>query len=468
MHNLLVKDIVKIINGKLIQGDENFICANFSKDTRIIQKDDVYIGIRGEKFDGNLFWQQAFENGAKVVIIEDIGLKEQDFSKWNDRIVIQVEDTLQALYKIATYKRNLYGEGVHVIGVTGSVGKTSTKDMIASVVSQKYKTLKTEGNNNNNIGLPFTIFRWQDEEAAVLEMGMNHSGEISLLTNIAKPTISVITNIGTSHIGNLGSRENILRAKLEILEGMENPLVIVNNDNDLLHNWQEKNTDKTIIKTFGIENKSDVWAEDITYFENSSKFVCHIGEEKFDVSVPVGGVHFVLNALCAASVGKILGLTNQQIKNGIESFELTKKRMEIITLKSGTQIINDSYNASFESMQASLSVLGGFKNNRKIAILGDMFELGEFSKELHKKVANEVIKNNVDILICSGENAKYIAEEASKLGMNDEKIKYFSNKEEVIPELKKIIDSQDILLFKASNGMRFFDLVEKLKKEEVD
>ena len=228
-----VKDILNITNGKLIIGNEKLECENFSKDTRTIQKGDIYIGIKGEKFDGSEFWKQALDDGADAVIIENVKISQEEMEKYSNKTIIKVQDTLKALYEIAKYKRSLYD--IPVIAITGSVGKTSTKDLIASVVSTKYKTLKTEGNNNNNIGLPLTILKLKDHEALVIEMGMNHFGEISLLTDIAKPTLAVITNIGTSHIGNLGSRENILKAKLEILEGMEIPKIIINNDNDLLH-----------------------------------------------------------------------------------------------------------------------------------------------------------------------------------------------------------------------------------------
>ena len=279
------------------------------------------------------------------------------------------------------------------------MGKTSTKDIVANVVNKKYTTLKTLGNNNNNIGLPFTILKMQNEEAMVLEMGMNHFGEISLLTSIAKPTICIITNIGTSHIGNLGSRENILKAKLEILEGCENPVVIINNDNDLLHNWYEENKDKLNIKTYGIKEKSDLNAKNIKLESSNSKFDLKLNGKEETINVPVGGEHFILNSLCAAMVGKVLKIDNQKIKEGIESFELTKKRMDITELENGVKVINDAYNASLESMKASLGVLSEFKENRKIAILGDMFELGKYSKELHKKVGEEVIKNKIDIVI---------------------------------------------------------------------
>ena len=237
-----IKDILKVTNGKMLIGDENLVCDSFSKDTRTIQNGDIYIGIKGENFDGNKFWKQALDNGAGGVIIQDVEVSTEELKNYKDKTVIKVEDTLKALYEIAKYKRSLYD--IPVVAITGSVGKTSTKDIIASVVSTQYKTLKTEGNNNNNIGLPLTILKLKDHEALVVEMGMNHFGEISLLTDIAKPTLAVITNIGTSHIGNLGSRENILKAKLEILEGMKIPKIIINNDNDLLHNWYKENSEK--------------------------------------------------------------------------------------------------------------------------------------------------------------------------------------------------------------------------------
>ena len=461
MKNILVKDIIRSTNAKLVIGNENEELENFSKDTREINQGDVYFALKGEKFDGNKFWKEAFEKGAKAVILEDVEINKEDLEKYKDKTIIKVEDSLEALYKIAEYKRSLYN--IPVIGVTGSVGKTSTKDIIASVVSQKYKTLKTEGNNNNNIGLPFTILKLKDHEAAVIEMGMNHFKEISLLTKIAKPTIAVITNIGTSHIGNLGSRENILKAKLEILEGMEKPLLVLNNDNDLLHKYYEENKEKIEIKTYGIENQSDIMAENIISKESSSTFTCKMNDNNIQINIPVGGNHFVLNGLCACQIGKLLDIDNEKIKCGIEEFKLTNKRMDIIKLENGATIINDSYNASYESMAASLKYLASLENKRKIAVLGDMFELGDYSEELHKKVGQEVAKNKIDILICAGENAKHIYDEAIKGGIDPEKAHYFKEKEDIIEFVKPLINSQDVILFKASNGMKFFNLVEELK-----
>ena len=453
-----VKDIIEITKGKLITGNEQIECENFSKDTRTIQKGDIYIGIKGEKFDGSLFWKQALDNGADVVIIENVEITQDELENYSNKTIIKVENTLESLYEIAKYKRSLYN--IPIIAVTGSVGKTSTKDIIASVVGTKYKTLKTEGNNNNNIGLPLTILKLKDHEAAVIEMGMNHFGEISLLTDIAKPTLSVITNIGTSHIGNLGSRENILKAKLEILEGMEIPKIIINNDNDLLHKWYEENKEKIEIHTFAIKNESSLVAQNIISQEESSEFEAISQNEKIQIRVPVGGEHFVYNALCATEVGRILEIPDEKIKQGIAKFELTKKRMDIKKLGNGAILINDAYNASYESMKASLEFLENHTGERKIAVLGDMFELGEFAEELHKKVGEEVAKRNIDILICAGEFSKYIIEEANK----NKKIQtyFMNNNEEIVEKLCQESRNGDVILVKASNGMKFFEICQKL------
>ena len=454
MKELQVNDILKKCGGVLINGNVNEILEDFSKDTRTIKKDDIYIGIKGENFDGNTLWKDALEKGAKGCIIQGIEFLEEDIANFKDKIIIKVDDTLEYLYKLAEYKRSLYD--IPVIAITGSVGKTSTKDVIASVVGMKYKTLKTEGNNNNNIGLPMTILRLKDHEAAVLEMGMNHFGEINLLSKIAKPTLAVITNIGTAHIGILGSRENILKAKLEILDGMYEKNIVINNDNDLLHDWSTKNKECNVY-TYGIENESDFIAKNIELEEFGSKFTY----ENNIIKVPVGGIHFIYNSLSAIAVGKYLGISSEKIKMGIEKFELTKKRMDIME-KRAAMIINDSYNASFESMKASLAYLASVSKSRKIAVLGDMFELGDYSKELHEKVGEEVVKNKIDILISCGENAKNIVEKAKSKGMNSNNIYYLKNIEEIVDLLKNILNSDDAVLIKASNGMKFYNIIDMI------
>lgn len=462
------KDILEITKGKLISGNEEIIFDNFSKDTREIQKGDIYVGIKGKTFNGNLFWKEALDNGAKAVIIdEETEIEQKEIEKYKEKAIIKVEDTIKAIQDIATYKRSLYN--IPVIGVTGSVGKTSTRDLIASIVSQRYKTLSTVGNQNNDIGLPFTLLKLKDHEIAVIEMGMNQLGEISCLSKITKPTISVITNIGTSHIGDLKSRENILKAKLEILEGMEEKNLIINNDNDLLHKWYENNENEYNITTYGIDNESNIKAKDIAEYEEYTKFICinkrDKNEEELEVEVPISGKHFVYNAMCAVAVGKQLGLTNEEIKQGIKQTSLTKKRMQIIKLNGDITIINDSYNASHESMKAAIEYLGRDNGKRKIAVLGDMFDLGEYSEELHRKVGKELVENKIDILICAGNEVKNIMDEAIKSGMKEEKIYYESNNEAIKNRIKSIMKANDEILVKASNGMKFFNIVEEITNE---
>ena len=470
-----VKDIVKITNGKILCGDEKIPCNHFVRDSREVKEGDVYIALKGERFDGNDFCQSAIDNGAKVCIVsKDVREKENDTKlvnteadkinnsiKENKVTIIKVEDTLKALQEIATYKRMQYN--IPVVAVTGSVGKTSTKDLIASVASQKYNTLKTKGNYNNEIGLPLTILGLTNEEAMVVEMGMNHLGEIRKLTNIAKPTVAVITNIGTAHIGNLGSRENILKAKLEILEGLQGNTVVINNDNDLLHKWVNENKEKYNIITYGIKNKSKYMATDIKSFEDKSEFkvVCEKDESINNkmVTVPVGGEHFILNSLCAIAVGEYLNVPTEKIINGIANLELTKKRMEVLTSKSGATVINDTYNANYDSMKAAITYLKEIKDKRKIAVLGDMLELGDYSKELHEKVGEEV-DESIDILITIGKEAKYIAEKAKA-----KQIIECKDNEEAVRKLKELETKDDAILLKASNGMKFFEIATALCEE---
>ena len=457
-----VKDIVKITNGKILCGDEKIPCNHFVRDSREVKEGDVYVALKGEKFDGNDFCLDAIDNGAKVCIVsKDITAEENDEIKKSNVTIIQVPNTLKALQEIATYKRMQYN--IPVVAVTGSVGKTSTKDLIASVVSQKYNTLKTKGNYNNEIGLPLTILGLTNEEAMVVEMGMNHLGEIRKLTNIAKPTVAVITNIGTAHIGNLGSRENILKAKLEILEGLQGNTVVINNDNDLLHKWVNENKEKYNIITYGIKNKSKYMATNIKSFEDKSEFkvVCEKDESINNkiVTVPVGGEHFILNSLCAIAVGEYLNISTEKIINGIANLELTKKRMEVLTSKSGATVINDTYNANYDSMKAAITYLKEIKDKRKIAVLGDMLELGDYSKELHEKVGEEV-DESIDILITIGKEAKYIAEKAKA-----KQIIECKDNEEAVRKLKELETKDDAILLKASNGMKFFEIATALCEE---
>lgn len=457
-HKITVKDILNVTNGKLIIGRKEEICEDFCRDSREVKENDIYLGIKGETINGSIYFEEAFEKGAKGAILQDIEITEDQKQKYQNKFIIIVENTIKAMQKIAEYKRNLYN--IPVIAITGSVGKTSTKDMVASVINKQYNTLKTEGNYNNHIGVPLTIFRLKNEEAMVVEMGMNHLGEISTLTKIAKPIVAVVTNVGTAHIGILGSRENILKAKLEILEGLEpNGYIVINNDNDLLHKWYLENKEKYNIITYGIENESNYMAENITSKEDGSTYTLKGTNQK--IEVPVGGNHFVQNSLCSIAVGSIFKIPLEKMAKGIYEFELTKKRMDISTLQNNITIINDYYNANYDSMKAALEYLGKLQEKRKIAVLGDMLELGDYSKELHEKVGEEVVKNKIDILITVGEEAKQIAKKAER---KIEKIIVCNTNEEAIENINKIKQENDAILLKASNGMHFGEILEGIRK----
>lgn len=459
-----IKDIIKVCNGKLICGNEEDVCIDFSKDTRTIQENDVYVGIKGENFDGNTLYLDALEKGAKACILQGIEIDKETIEKYKNKSIIIVDDTIKALQEIAKFKRSLYN--IPVIAITGSVGKTSTKDIIASVVGEQYKVLKTQGNLNNHIGVPLTILSLKEHEALVVEMGMSNAGELTVLSKIAQPDIAVITNVGTAHIGNLGSRENILKAKLEILNGLkENGTLIINNDNDMLNAWKTEYNGNVKIVTYGIENTSDFKASDIKLNENSSEFSL---ESQIDnnekIMVPVGGMHFVYNALSAIAVGEQLNIPIEKIKNGIANFELTKSRMELIKLENEITVVNDCYNANYDSMKASIEYLAKTNSARKIAILGDMLELGDFSNELHAKVGEEVAKNKIDILITVGEMGKVIAN-AAKQADDGIEVYSFDNNQSAITKINELKKSGDTILIKASNGMKFKEIVEGIIKK---
>lgn len=469
MKEIFAKDVANLCNGKIVFGNAMETIEKVVKDTREVTKGDTYIGFKGERFDGNLMYEDALKNGAKVCILQESSVKETiDLEKiekeYKSGTIILVENTIKALQQIATYKRSLYD--IPVVGITGSVGKTSTKDIIASVMAKKYDVLKTQGNYNNQIGMPFTVLGLKNHNAMVIEMGMNQEGEISNLTKIAKPTVAVITNVGTAHIGNLGSRENILKAKLEILEGLrEDGTLVINNDNDMLHEWYKSEESKKFnVITFGIENKSDIMPYDIVLSENGSAYKIDIDGETYNVNVTVGGNHFVLNSLCAIAIGRLFNINMLDILNGIANFELTKRRMQVEKNKNGITVINDCYNANYDSMKAAIEYLGKINAGKKIAVLGDMLELGEFSKMLHEKVGEEVAKNNIDVLITVGELSKNIASKAQEKGVNKENIFVCGENSEAVKIINDIAKQGDAILLKASNGLNFQEIFNEIYK----
>ena len=451
---LKVSDIVREAKGELLQGDLNQVCSSFSIDTRTINKGEIYVAIIGETLDGNDFVLEAIEKGANICIVS----KKIDIPKKEGLSIIYVEDTIACLKDLARYIiSNFKGK---IIGITGSFGKTSTKDMLYSVVKTKYKTLATSGSFNNSIGLPLTILKYTNEEVMILEMGMNSIGEIKELTSIASPDIAIITNVGTAHIGLLGSRENILKAKLEIKEGSKKDAkLIINNDNDMLHKYYLDNINDKSIITVGIDNDSMYKGVNVNIYSDYSTFVINNDEFKVNVGTKV----FVYNALIAYALGHELNINDELIKKGIENFTLSKKRLDIKTNKKGVVIIDDTYNANFDSMVAGLEVLGKRSEKRKIAVLGDMRELGEYSEKIHRNLANEIIKNNVDILVCVGQEMKYLEDEMKQ---KDSKTKVYSfNKNTDTHEfLENLLKKGDVVLFKSSKLTNLTEVVNHLMK----
>lgn len=456
MHNIYVKDIVELCEGKVLYGNESLKLSTFCIDTRKLVKGDVYVGICGERVDGNDFYKEAVDKGASCLILES-----EPKEMLQDVTVVIVEDTLKCLQDLARIKRSMYD--IPVIAVTGSVGKTSTKDIIYSVVSKKYNTHRTIGNYNNHLGVPLTILGLKSEhQALVVEMGMNHFGEISLLSNIAKPTISVITNIGTAHIGNLGSREGIRRAKLEILDGMVGTDLIVNGDDDMLVGVLGELKNKYDVSSVSIDGESTYKAVKLEEEVFSSKFDIEGGAK--EILVNVGGRAYVYNSLVAYAVGKCLDIDDEEIKRGIGEFKLSASRLEKKFTKKGTVLIDDTYNANYDSMKSSVELLGKVNDKRRIAILGDMLELGDYTNEMHTNMGDVVVNNNIDILITVGEYSKLISKKAIELGMNEKNIYSFDKESDSYLFLEEFLTNEDIVLLKGSHGLHLIGIVDYLMK----
>lgn len=453
MEDLTLYEIIKAVEGSYGYPSTEII-SSVSTDTRKITKGCVFIALRGDKFDGHDFAKQAMELGATAVITEK--------PVEGVRCII-VDNTKKALADLAGYYRSRFNPVL--VGITGSVGKTTTKEMTALVLSGKYMTLKTEGNFNNEIGLPHTLLKLTSEhEAAVIEMGMSDFGEISLLSLISRPTIAVITNIGYSHIENLGSREGILKAKLEILDGTSHDApLILNGDDDMLSKLKDElNRD---IVYYGIENPNvDVRATEIETNDGVTTFVINYWGKKINAKLNCVGTHNVLDSLAAFTVGIMAEIEPEQIVDSLAEFIPSGLRQSIV--KKGEQtIIIDCYNAAPDSIKASLAILSQLTpmpGGRRIAVLGDMLELGSMSQKLHEEVGTYVADSKTDILVCYGNDSKYIAEKAKELGIINSK--YFSEKSEIVIYLKETIRKNDLLLFKASRGLKLEEVIEELYK----
>lgn len=420
--------------------------ADVCTDTRKIQPGSLFVCLRGERFDGHSFASQAAKLGAAVLLV--------DHPVDADVPQLVVTDTGKALLQLAGWYRRRFQ--LPVVGLTGSVGKTTTKEFIALVLGAKYNTLKTQGNLNNEIGVPQMLFRLEDSHtAAVIEMGMNHFGEISRLTRAVAPTVGLITNIGVSHIENLGSRAGILQAKLEILEGMapDAPL-IVNVDNDMLRTV--KLGDRPLL-TFAIDDQSaDFTATDITEQGSTTAFTVHHSTFTQPVTIPTVGIHNVYNALAAMAVGYATGVDPAAAAAALANYVPAGMRQNLVQV-GGVQVIEDCYNASPDSMRAALQTLGKLPVHRRYAVLGAMLELGDYAKEAHTQVGKMAAENGIDGVLAYGADAAYIVEAAKQAGLENARL--FDTKEALAQSLAQQVQSGDGVLFKGSRGMHLEDVM---------
>ena len=444
MKELTLKQIADWCGGKVSAQFENLRVDRMQSDSRKVRRGDLFVALRGEKADGHDFAEAAISHGAVAALVS---------RPISEKLpAIEVTDTLRAYGDIAAGYRQL--TGVKVVGITGSVGKTTTKEMTASVLEAAYHTAKTEGNHNNNLGLPMTIMDMpENTEVAVLEMGMNHSGEMEYLSSIARPDLAIITNIGTMHIEHLGTREGILQAKLEIMRGMpDDGAGVFNGDEPLL--WNIRAIGKHKKYYYGIENHAcDVTATDIVELDDGVRFVVHGFGQQFELFVPMLGRHAVYNALAATTVGLLLGVKPEQIQARFSSFHNTGMRQKIY-VKNGVTIIEDCYNAGPESTEAALDVLAGIKTDgRRIAVLGDMLELGNRSAAEHYRIGRLAV-GKADLLLTYGEHSVRTLTGAITGGMNPKNTDHFDTHEDMAHMLKMRVSEGDVVLFKGSRGMR--------------
>ncbi len=446
-----LKKVAEYVNGNCVNcGDA--VITSVTTDTRKITQGSLFVALKGERFDGHNFAADAVKGGAAAVISErKVGEFETEIP------IIEVEDSYKALLDLSEeYRQSL---DLKVVGVTGSVGKTTTKDMISAVLSQRFETYKTQGNLNNHIGVPQTIFSLTNEHsAAVIEMGMNHKGEISVLSKASRPDIAVITSVGVSHIENLGSRENILKAKLEILDYMKpDAPIIINAENDILSGIKAIGSHRVVRTAIKAED-ADIVAKNIKQSADGSSFDIFVNGEFFTYAyITAVGRHNIENALLACAVGVEMGLSKTQIAMGLSQYVPSGMRQRIVD-KYGIRFIEDCYNASPTSMLASLSVLNTVSDGRKIAVLGDMLELGDMAISAHYEVGEAAAKN-ADVIVCVGSLAKEISNGAKSHGAY---AVLFESNDEAAEFLKQNLEKNDCVLFKASHSMHFEEIISKV------
>ncbi len=467
-----IRQIAEAAGGRLVYaGDEASRQAFLEQqvdsvvlDSRQVTEGGVFIATVGERVDGHSFVSSVFEQGAVLAVVQR---EPEEGEHWQSYLV--VEDTLLALKKIGeSYRKTL---AIPIVGITGSVGKTSTKEFVAGVLSEKYNVLKTQGNYNNEIGVPLTLLRIRgSHEVAVVEMGISDFGEMHRLSEMARPDVAVITNIGQCHLENLKDRDGVLRAKTEIFDFMgEGGKICLNAEDDKLRSVSAP--EGCEVRFFCTEQetaqgRSAVYATHVTGkgLWGSEAVLHNMAGDSYAVEVPLPGAHMVLNAAAAACVAEWLGLTSEQIQAGIKKVTAVGGRNNLIRTDRFT-LIDDCYNANPVSMKAGIDLLC-MADTAKVAILGDMFELGENSDAMHGEVGSYAVTKGVDRLICVGENSRHMYEAAKAKGTG-EKIEYYKTREELLEAIQtkreSLLPDGCTVLIKASHGMRFAEVVEVLR-----
>ncbi|MEW4286566.1 UDP-N-acetylmuramoyl-tripeptide--D-alanyl-D-alanine ligase [Priestia koreensis] len=451
-----MEEIQQMIPGSELVNGANITISGVSTDTRKIEKNNLFVPLVGDNFNGHRFVNTALENGAGALLW---ARSEGEYPA--DTAVLLVDNTLEAMQQLA--KSYLQQLSVKVVGVTGSNGKTTTKDMIEAILSTTYKVLKTEGNFNNHIGLPLTVFRLEeDTDIAILEMGMSARGEIELLSKIGTPEVAVITNIGESHLLDLGSRDGIAEAKLEIVKGLQQDGVLIyNGDEPLLTSRVPAMNLKTV--TVGEGKELDYYPVSIEQNSSETKFVISKDDDLI-FTMPVLGKHNVHNALTAIAVGEQFNIPFETIAKGLKNLHLTNMRMEMVKGKDGLSIINDAYNASPTSMKAAVQLvqdLDGFK--QKVVVLGDMLELGEDENQFHYEVGASLDPNKIDYVFVYGPLSQYLAQGAKQV-FPENRVLYFDDKELLAEKLASVVYPEDLVLIKASRGMKLEEIISNLMK----
>ncbi|MGM0862167.1 MAG: UDP-N-acetylmuramoyl-tripeptide--D-alanyl-D-alanine ligase [Bacillota bacterium] len=449
-----VKKIAEMVKGTLTDSAyENIVIQGVATDTRKLEKNQLFVPLTGENFNGHTFVGQAFENGVSAVL-----WNKSEPNPPQDQAVILVDDTLAALQELS--KAYLQELGTRVIGVTGSNGKTTTKDMLHAVLQTQFRVHKTEGNFNNHIGLPLTVLSMpEDTEVAVLEMGMSGKGEIDLLTRLANPEVAVITNIGESHMQDLGSREGIAEAKLEITNGLKKDGILIYIGDEPLLN---KRSYSCRTKTFGADEGNDYQLKDVKQTEDGTHFSIKGIDKTF--FIPVLGKHNVLNAIAAFAAGIHFGITLENAAKGLSGLKVTGMRLELLKSESGISIINDAYNASPTSMKAAIELIESMEGyGKKMLVLGDMLELGDLEQEFHTECGALINPAAINYVFTYGKLGAFIAAGAHR-HFDQERVSHFSDKTKLLQAVAEKAEKGDLILFKASRGMKLEEIVKDLMK----